>query len=299
MALSINTNATSDFAVRSFNQISSDLERTTKRLSTGTRITKAADDAAGLSIASGIDTVVKSTDNARRNIMQGVGLIDTLDAGLKTVKENLQEIRDLTVKAYNSPNSERELAAIQREVVARVETINAIAENTQFGDKNIFDGTEDINILFGVNDEDYLSLDLASGTTGKGMEIAINNTNLGSLGEGSTINLQEFNVGSNSVSSHDGSATGRNGSLADINAMLDNINRMESKNSSYSNRLRTQSEFQEVFALGAQQLRSTMLDDDKAASSSEYFMDQVRQNMASSVLTQANSLSSVALNILP
>ena len=300
MTISINANMTSSLALRTFNQTSMNISKATKEVSTGLRINKPGDDAAGLSIAAGIDTVVRSTDNSQRNIAQGMSFVDTVFSGLNAVKEELNNIKEIAIRAGNSTYAEDELAAMQRDVVRSIEVINEIAENTSFNDIDLFSGNRDINILFGVEDSDTLSLDLeTNGTAGRGVEISISSTANGSLGEGVLTALNAFNIGSNSVAAEDGLTFGKSGTLADLDVMLNNVGRMLTETSSDMNVLQAQEQFQSVLAQGAKILRSSVYDSDLASATAKIAREQIRQNAAGSMLTQANSINSVALNILP
>ena len=300
MTISVNSNSISSFAIRAFNQTSQGIDKATREVSTGLRINKPGDDAAGLSIAAGIDTVVRSTDNSQRNIAQGIAVVDTVFSGLNAVKDELDNIKEIAVRARNSTYTEDELAAMQRDVVRSVEVINEIAQNTSFNDRDLLSGNEDISILFGVEDGDTLSLDLeTNGTVGRGVEISISSTANGSLGEGVLTELNAFNIGSNTVAAEDGASFGQSGTLADLDTMLSNVGRMLTETSSDMNVLKTQEQFQSVFAEGAKTLRSSIYDSDVASATATIAREQIRQSAAGSMLTQANSINSVALNILP
>ncbi|NQY79482.1 MAG: flagellin [Candidatus Caenarcaniphilales bacterium] len=300
MTISVNSNSISSFAIRAFNQTSQGIDKATREVSTGLRINKPGDDAAGLSIAAGIDTVVRSTDNSQRNIAQGIAVVDTVFSGLNAVKDELDNIKEIAVRARNSTYTEDELAAMQRDVVRSVEVINEIAQNTSFNDRDLLSGNEDISILFGVEDGDTLSLDLeTNGTVGRGVEISISSTANGSLGEGVLTALNAFNIGSNTVAAEDRASFGQSGTLADLDTMLNNVGRMLTETSSDMNVLKTQEQFQSVFAEGAKTLRSSIYDSDVASATATIAREQIRQSAAGSMLTQANSINSVALNILP
>ena len=300
MTISVNTNLTSSFALRSFEHISSGVSKATKEISTGLRINKPSDDAAGLSIAAGIDTVVKSTDNSRRNIAQGIAIVETIQSGLQAVRDEIDTIKEIAIRAGNSSYSEDELAAMQRQVASSVQTINDIAENTNFNGIDLFSGNQDISILFGVDDDDTLSLELETdGTAGQGVEISVSSTANGSLGEGVLTALEAFNIGSNTVASQDGLSFGKNGTLADLDTMLNNVSRMITEADSDMNVLNTQERFQSTFAEGAKILRSSIYDSDVAEATATLAREQIRQSAAGTILTQANSLNSVALNVLP
>ena len=116
MGIVVNTNTQSLFAQRALRTNTRNLERNIERLSTGFRINRAADDAAGLSIANKLTTQTRGLEKAMQNASDGISLIQTAEGGLSVIQENLQRIRELVVQGVNGTNGENEKAAIQREI---------------------------------------------------------------------------------------------------------------------------------------------------------------------------------------
>lgn len=300
MSISINSNSTSYYALNAFNDTKAGVSRATKEISTGLRINKPGDDAAGLSIAAGIDTVVKSIDSSQRNIAQGIAIADIVFSGLKSVQDELNNIKEITLRSKNSLYSENDLAAMQREIIASVQNINDIAQNSSYNGIDLLTGNKDISILFGVEDGDTLSIDLETdGTAGRGVEISVSSSANGSLGEGVSTILEAFNIGSTSVASVDGSNYGENGTIADLDKMLTNVGRMITEAGSDMSALKAQEKFQDVYGQGVKVLRSSIYDSDLASATANLAREQIRQSTAGAMLTQANSINSYALNLLP
>ena len=128
MPIVVNTNTQSLFAQRALRTNTMNLERNIEHLSTGYRINRAADDAAGLSIANKLTTQVRGLEKAMQNAGDGISLIQTAEGGLGIIQENLQRIRELVVQGINGTNGESEKAAIQREINERVQIIDDIAK---------------------------------------------------------------------------------------------------------------------------------------------------------------------------
>jgi flagellin-like hook-associated protein FlgL len=105
MSLVINTNTASLNAQRNLSKSQMSLSNAMERLSSGLRINKAADDAAGLSIANRMTTQINGLKQASRNANDGISLASTAEGALSEVTANLQRIRDLAVQAANSTNS--------------------------------------------------------------------------------------------------------------------------------------------------------------------------------------------------
>ncbi|NQY79481.1 MAG: hypothetical protein HRT47_04120 [Candidatus Caenarcaniphilales bacterium] len=304
MSISFNTNTSAMFSQRAFYNATKDVSDSTSKLATGIRINKGADDAAGLSISKGFETLLKSTTNSKKNISDGVSMLQTMDAALGSVTEELQRIREITMQARNGTYSEDQLAAMQREVVERVGTIDNIAQNTSFNGVSLLDGASDRVLQVGVEDGDTLTFDFASGAAaGVGIEISVatDETRLGAMSEGVTggFRLDQLNIGSSSVNSYDDSTNTQNGDLSDIDQMIENVTRMRSTVGGYENALNSRMDYQEGFAIGMSTVHANIFNTDYAAESSELIKSQLRQNSAASLLSQANSQSGIALNLIP
>ena len=129
MGIVLNTNTASLFATRALRNANYDTVKTTEKLSTGMRINAAADDSAGLSITTKINTRLRGVNSAQKNIESAIGVIDQTQAGLLKVMDELQTIRELTVQAYNSTNnSEEELDMIQNEINSHIHNIQIMRD---------------------------------------------------------------------------------------------------------------------------------------------------------------------------
>ncbi|MBT6843588.1 MAG: flagellin FliC, partial [Candidatus Melainabacteria bacterium] len=124
--ISINTNTQSLFAQRALGNNTFDLQKSIERLSTGYRINRAGDDAAGLSIAQGLTSDIRGTQMAKRNVGDGISAIQTAEGGIAVIQDNMQRIRELVIQGINGTNSSDEADALQREINERVNTIDEI-----------------------------------------------------------------------------------------------------------------------------------------------------------------------------
>lgn len=305
MSISLNTNTSTMSSQRAFNIATKNVSKSSKKLATGIRINKGADDAAGLSISKNFESLLKSTTNTKKNISDGISMLQTMDAALSSVTDELQRIQEVSLQAKNGVYSEDEIASMQREIIERVRVIDNISQNTSFNGVNLLDGATDRTLQVGVNDENTLTFNFESGTSANvGIEISISNvsSDLGSIAEGtSTIpSLAEMNIGSTSVSSFDNSVTGTdNVSLSDIDQMIENVRRMRSKLGAYENSLNSNLDYQDAFTSGMSKVHSNIYNTDYAAESSGLIKSQIKQNTAASLLSQANLQNSIALNLIP
>jgi flagellin len=110
------------------------------RLSTGKRINSAADDAAGVAIASRLSSEIRGTDQAIRNALDGKALIDTAEGGHKEIEEILQRMREISIQAANDTNSSQDRGNLQAEMDALISEIDRIAGVTTWAGNSVMDG---------------------------------------------------------------------------------------------------------------------------------------------------------------
>jgi flagellin len=272
-----------------------------EKLSTGSRINRAGDDAAGLSISQKSTTLIRGMDQAQRNIGDGLAMISTIDGALGVVQDNLQRIRELTVQAINGTNGSDEKDAIQREINERITAINDMGANATFNGVSLLRSTLDITLQNGANDGNQLILQTAAGTVAnRGFFIDFTSTGSGSLGEGA-IALSTFTIGSANVKTLSGttSATATTTALSKLDAMIKNVSRMRSQGGAYENALGSSMEYLDRYSESLQSARSRVRDVDVAAESAEFTKGQILQQTAAAMLGQANASPQLALNLLP
>ncbi|MFZ4085797.1 MAG: flagellin [Vampirovibrionia bacterium] len=301
MGITVNTNTQSLFAQRTLRKNTAMMKESLEKLSTGSRINRAGDDAAGLSISQKATTLIQGMNQAQRNIGDGLAMISTIDGALGVVQDNLQRIRELTVQAANGTNGNDEKDAIQREINERVTAINDMGANATFNGVSLLRSTADITLQNGVNDGNTLVLKTAAGTVANaGFFIDFTSTGSGSLGEGA-IALSTFTVGSTSVKTLSGttSATATSTALSKLDAMIKNVSRMRSQSGAYENALSSSMEYLDKYSESLQGARSRVQDVDVASESAEFTRGQILQQTAAAMLGQANASPQLALNLLP
>ena len=141
MAQVINTNTMSLNAQRNLSTSGSSLATTIQRLSSGSRINSAKDDAAGLAISERFTTQIRGLDVAIRNANDGISLAQVAEGSLSEVGNNLQRIRELAVQASNATNSTSDRKALQSEVSQLVSEIDRVAKQSDFNGTKLLDGT--------------------------------------------------------------------------------------------------------------------------------------------------------------
>ena len=161
MALFVNTNVPSLNAQRQLFNSGASLNTSFERLSSGFRINRAADDAAGLQISDRLTTQIQGLDQAARNANDAISLAQTAEGALGEVTSSLQRIRQLAVQSQNGINSDADRAALQKEVSALKSEITRISTDTQFGTTDILVGTFSASFLVGANGNQNISVNLS------------------------------------------------------------------------------------------------------------------------------------------
>lgn len=141
MGFQINTNVSAMNAYRNLSMTQNDMSKSLEKLSSGLRINRAADDAAGLALAEGLKSQVGGLTVAARNAQDGIGVVQTAEGALTEVHSILQRMRDLAVQAGNDSNNEKSREAITTEVDGLTAELGRIAENTNFNGNKLLNGT--------------------------------------------------------------------------------------------------------------------------------------------------------------
>ncbi|HEL7751121.1 flagellin [Stenotrophomonas maltophilia] len=141
MAQVINTNTMSLNAQRNLSTSGSSLATTIQRLSSGSRINSAKDDAAGLAISERFGTQIRGTDVAIRNANDGISLAQVAEGSLTEIGNNLQRIRELAVQSSNATNSASDRKALQAEVTQLKSEIDRVAKQSEFNGTKLLDGS--------------------------------------------------------------------------------------------------------------------------------------------------------------
>jgi flagellin len=299
MSIVVNTNTSSLFAQRALGKNAFEMQRSIEKLSTGSRINRAGDDAAGLSISEGMTSDIRGFQKAKQNVGDGISLLQTAEGALSIVNDNLQRVRELYVQAVNGTNGNDEKDAIQREINERVQTITDLASQVKFNGTALLGGAADFTLQTGANNSETTTLDFASGATADGVNVSVSVTTAGSIGEGA-IALNSLHVGgSGNVTAKNTSTTSLTGDLDDLDAMITNVSRMRSYIGAKQNSLESKSDYLDVAIENSSAARSRIKDVDVASESSVLLKNQILQQAAATMLTQANATPQLALNLLP
>lgn len=164
MGMQINTNLAANNAYRSLSNTQNDLSKSLEKLSSGLRINRAGDDAAGLAISEGLKSQIGGLTVASRNAQDGIGLVQTAEGGLNQAQSILQRLRDLGVQASNDTNNAESRGAIATEATSLVKELDRIAGSTNFNGAQLLDGAQSkVSLQVGANADASSTIDVNLG----------------------------------------------------------------------------------------------------------------------------------------
>lgn len=283
MALTVNTNVASLNAQRNLMSSTNSLTTAMERLSSGSRINSAKDDAAGLQISNRLTSQINGLNVAARNANDGISMAQTAEGALQESTNILQRMRELTLQAANGSNSQEDLNSIQAEIDSSNAELDRIASTTSFGNVKLLDGNAG-TVNFQVGSE---------GSTSD--QISIDFTSDGTQGF-SSVNLGVDGVEVN------GAATFDQGDLdTALTAIDDAIAAIDTKRADFGavqNRLESTISNLQNIAENVSASRSRIMDTDYAAETANLTKNQIMQQAGTAMLSQANQLPQAVLSLL-
>ncbi|RBY79621.1 flagellin [Geodermatophilus sp. TF02-6] len=164
MGLSVNTNIAAFNAYRNLSVTDTQMGKSLEKLSSGYRINRAADDAAGLAISEGLRSQIGGLKVAVRNAQDGISVVQTAEGALTEVSSMLQRMNDLAVQYNNGTQSDDSKSAISQEFEALKTEIGRIQDNTKFNGVALFNGASGTTFQVGYASGDTISVDLSAST---------------------------------------------------------------------------------------------------------------------------------------
>ena len=273
MGLKINTNVAGLRTTRILRRSTLDLNKSLERLSSGLRVNRAADDAAGLAIAEGFRSVHRAAVVSQRNAQDGINLVQTAEGALSETINILQRIRELAVQSANGTNSATNRADLDLEVTQLKAQINNIATFTEFNGVFPLAGPGAITINFQVGADAGNVIPL---TFGGPMDTA-------------TLGLNPVNIGTE--------LDARN-ALATIDNALSLVNTQRSTLGAIQNRLEFTITTLQITEENALSSESSIRDADIARETIQFTRNQILVSSGTSILAQANIIPQTALQLL-
>jgi len=246
-----------------------------ERLSSGFRINRAADDAAGLQITDRFTSQIQGLDQSVRNANDAISLVQTAEGALDETTTALQRIRTLAVQSQNGINSSADRAALQQEVTALVAELSRIGTDTEFAGNALLSGTFSAQFMVGANAGQSISVNLSSAT----------GASFGASGLGvSTVDIS-------TVSGASGALTAIDTAISSIGAQRAELGALQNR---FQSTIRNLSNVSENLS-GA---RSRIKDTDFASETAELTRNQIIQQASTSILAQSNQRPQSALSLL-
>lgn len=270
MGLRINTNTAALNTSRILRRSTLDLNRSLERLSSGLRINRAADDAAGLAIAEGFRAVVRGTQVAQRNAQDGVSLVQTAEGALSETTNILQRIRELAVQAANGTQSDTNRTSLNTEVQQLLAQIDDIALDTEFNGVRVLSANQTITLQAGAQ---------ASQTLG----VTVNGAKTNDLG-----------ISAITVSS----LVGASSAISTIDLALRSVTTLRSNLGAFQNRLEFTINTLAIQEENSSASESAIRDADIARETIAFTRNQILVSSGTSVLAQANIVPQTALQLL-
>jgi len=270
MGLRINTNVPALNAGRVLRRSTISLNRSLERLSSGLRINRAADDAAGLAIAEGFRSQVRGTQVAQRNAQDGVSLVQTAEGALSETTNILQRIRELAVQSANGTQSTNNRTALDTEVKQLLAQIDDIATDTEFNGIRVLSSAQTVTLQSGANPSQTLTVAVSGAKT----------TDLGV----SAVAVSSVALAVSAIST--------------VDIALKSVNSLRSTLGAFQNRLEFTINTLAIQEENASSAESMIRDADIAQETIGFTRNQILVSAGTSVLAQANVVPQTALQLL-
>lgn len=276
MGLRINTNVQSLRAQNSLSKVESNKAETLSRLSSGSRINKAGDDAAGLAISEKLKANIRGTQQASRNAGDGISMVQTAEGGLNEVSNILIRLRELSVQSASDTIGDQERKFSDLEFQQLTQEIERISTSTQFNGKQLLTGEGDtLDFQIGIMND-------------------AKNDRLSYRPQDSNARAESLGVGGLTVLSKEDSQM----NLEKIDEAINKVNSNRANLGALQNRLQSTISNLEVRTENLAAANSRIRDADMAYESAEMTKGNILSSSATSVLAQANNAGSAALKLI-
>jgi len=276
MGLRIATNIQSQSAQRSLGKVKAVQATTMEKLSSGNRINKAGDDAAGLAISEKLKSHIRGTQQAKRNAGDGVSLIQTAEGGLNEVGNILVRLRELSVQAASDTVGDQERAYTDMEFQNLTTEIERIATSTTFNGKKLLAGEGDtMDFQIGIHNVE-------------------GNDRISYKPQDSSVRISDIGLDGLNVASK----TSAQDNLAVIDEAINNVNTNRASMGALQNRLQSTIRNLEVKTENMSAANSRIRDTDVASATAELAKSNILSSASTSVLSQANNSGQEALRLI-
>jgi len=271
----INTNVNALFSQNSMKTNARAMGSAMEKLSTGSRINSAKDDAAGLAIGQTMTSQIRGLNQAVRNANDGINMMQTAEGAMVEQSNMLQRMRELAVQASNGTYSSTQRSYLQNEFDQLGSQITDISTDTTWNSINLLDGTGSGGFSFQVGQN-----------SGQTISIAVSNMSFSALAANVTLG--------SAVSSAAAAQT----TIAELDSALETINQQRSTIGAGINRLTYAADNLTNISSNVTASRSTVMDTDYAEASTQLSKTQIIQQAATAMLAQANQQPQTVLSLL-
>lgn len=308
MSMFINTNVSSLNAQRNLTKSGNSLDTSYQRLASGLRINSAKDDAAGLQISDRLTSQINGMDQGNRNANDGISMAQTAEGAMDQMTTMFQRIRTLAQQSANGSNSSTDRTSMQAEVDQLGKEINRIANDTTFGGQKLLNGTIGTNgkvdFQVGADANQTIGFTLATsggssgantlGFTVSGIAAGLNYSN--SVGTSTAVNTVFTGGAASGISIS--TSTNAQAVLGAVDQMIKAVDSKRAELGAVQNRLDSTISNQSNVSENLSAARSRIQDADFATETANMTKQNILQQAASSVLSQANQRPQNALSLL-
>lgn len=274
MGLRVTTNMASISAQRALSAQTKRQEHSAQALASGSRIVRAADDAAGLAISETMKADLRGTAAARSNAYNAISAMQVGEGGLAEMSNLMTRLRELGVQSASDTIGDKERVYLQQEAASLTEEIDRISKTTSFGDKKLLDGSNS-------------QMDFHVGSSG-------NKENVITYKAEGSATPDELNLSSIDITSKSGAKE----LLGNLDSALEKVSKMRAGFGAMQSRLESTVNGLDVRSENLSAAKSRITDADVAKESSEMASSTMLQNAAISVLSQANQQPYAAMKLL-
>lgn len=278
----INFNQSAAFASRMEGINTANVLKTSKELSSGMRINSAADDASGLAVSEKMRSQIRGLNQASRNVMNGVSMLQTAEGYMQSTTDILQRIRELAVQSANGIYSDEDRAMLQTEVEQLVSEVDRISQTAEFNGMTLLSGrfAEDgIKLQVGANVDQNFTVKLAD----------MSATALGLKGPGQDGTEQSISLAD---------PESANMALATVDEALKAVNKNRADIGASMNRMEMAQKGIDIASENIAASESRIRDADMAKTITSHVRNQILQQASISLLSQANTNSQNVLSLL-
>jgi flagellin len=283
----VNTNVNASIAQNALVRNDRSMNTAMERLSTGQRINSAADDAAGLAIASRMTSQIRGLETGIRNANDAISMISTADGALVEVTNMLQRMRELALQASNGTTTSADRNYLNSEYANLISEIDRIAQNTQWNGSDLLNHTTTASSTFayqvGANGGQTISVDFGD----------FNNT--GASGVMQDLNSAHGSIAATTTASALTTATS---AVVAIDSTITSVNEQRATFGAKINQLTYAVDNLSNVKVNSEAARSRILDTDYAKETSELARTQIIQQAGTAMLAQANQLPQTVLSLL-